>query len=62
MLIVLAHKGYNSSMRRTYKYRLFPTAAQRTALLRALDACRWVYNQTLEAVFDKVKVVHPQVW
>ncbi|MCC6800612.1 MAG: transposase, partial [Anaerolineae bacterium] len=36
-------------MRKTFKYRLFPTAAQRTALLRALDACRWVYNQTLEA-------------
>jgi len=36
-------------MRLTYKYRLFPTSAQRTALLRALGACRWVYNQTLEA-------------
>jgi len=35
-------------MRKTYKYRLFPTSAQRTALLRALDACRWVYNQALE--------------
>lgn len=35
-------------MRKTYKYRLFPTSAQRTALLRALDACRWVYNTTLE--------------
>ncbi len=33
---------------RTFKYRLLPTAAQRSALLRALDACRWVYNTTLE--------------
>jgi len=34
-------------MRLTYKYRLFPTKAQRTALNQALEACRWVYNQTL---------------
>jgi putative transposase len=39
-------------MRKTFKYRLFPTAAQRTALLRALDACRWVYNTTLEVRRD----------
>lgn len=32
----------------TFKYRLFPTAAQRTALQAQLDACRWVYNKTLE--------------
>jgi putative transposase len=35
-------------MRLTFKYRLFPTAAQRTAMQRSLDACRWVYNKTLE--------------
>ena len=35
-------------MRLTYKYRLFPSSTQRTALLRTLDACRWVYNRTLE--------------
>ena len=34
---------------RTFKYRLYPSATQRSALLRALDACRWVYNQALEA-------------
>ncbi|OPZ87147.1 MAG: putative transposase [bacterium ADurb.Bin429] len=39
-------------MRKTFKYRLFPTAAQRTALLRALDACRWVYNTALEVRRD----------
>jgi len=32
----------------TYKYRLFPTKAQRTAMQNSLDACRWVYNKTLE--------------
>lgn len=36
-------------MRKTYKYRLFPTGKQRKALRFSLDACRWVYNKTLEA-------------
>jgi len=30
------------------KYRLFPTHKQAQALAQALDACRWVYNTTLE--------------
>ena len=35
-------------MQLTYKYRLNPTPAQRTALNATLDASRWVYNKTLE--------------
>lgn len=35
-------------MRLTYKYRLFPTKSQRTAMQNSLDACRWVYNKALE--------------
>lgn len=35
-------------MRLTYKYRLYPTKAQQTAMQSSLDACRWVYNKTLE--------------
>lgn len=31
----------------TFKYRLFPTSAQRTKLERVLEICRWVYNDTL---------------
>jgi putative transposase len=34
-------------MQITYKYRLYPTSAQRTALERTLIVCRWVYNETL---------------
>lgn len=34
-------------MRMTYKYRLFPTSAQRTRLEKVLELCRWVYNDTL---------------
>jgi putative transposase len=35
-------------MRKAMKYRLFPTKAQTTVLAQTLDACRWVYNKTLE--------------
>lgn len=35
-------------MNLTYKYRIYPTRSQETALQNALDACRWVYNKTLE--------------
>jgi len=34
-------------MRMTYKYRLYPTKAQRRQLDQALELCRWVYNETL---------------
>lgn len=34
-------------MRKTFHYRLYPTKAQQTAMQKALDACRWVYNETL---------------
>jgi putative transposase len=34
--------------RTTFKYRLYPTAAQETALERTLEECRWVYNRLLE--------------
>ncbi|MCX6048451.1 MAG: transposase, partial [Chloroflexi bacterium] len=36
----------------TYKYRLFPTSAQRTKLEKVLELCRWVYNDTLAARKD----------
>lgn len=39
-------------MRKTFRYRLYPTKAQRTALQCALDACRWVYNKALEVRRD----------
>lgn len=39
-------------MRKTFRYRLFPSPAQRSALQRQLDCCRWVYNKTLEARRD----------
>lgn len=39
-------------VRKTFKYRLFVTPAQRTALNTQLDCCRWVYNKTLEVRRD----------
>ncbi|MFZ0531636.1 MAG: transposase [Anaerolineales bacterium] len=32
---------------KTFKYRLQPSKRQRTKLMRALELCRWVYNETL---------------
>lgn len=34
--------------RRTFKYRLRPTKRQERLLHQTLNACRWVYNKTLE--------------
>lgn len=34
-------------MRKTFRYRLFPTHGQKTRLQASLNACRWVYNETL---------------
>jgi putative transposase len=31
-----------------YRYRMYPTKAQERLLEHTLDACRWVYNKTLE--------------
>jgi putative transposase len=34
-------------MRKSFQFRLRPTGHQRTLLGKTLDACRWVYNETL---------------
>jgi putative transposase len=34
-------------MRKTYKFRLYPTKAQQTRMERSLELCRYVYNKTL---------------
>lgn len=34
-------------MNKTYRYRLYPTKAQKRKLAQTLEECRWVYNQTL---------------
>ena len=39
-------------MRKTFKYRLYPTKGQRTRLHHILDTSRWVYNKTLEVRRD----------
>ena len=35
-------------MRKTFQYRLYPTAKQTTTLNQTLDGCRWLYNHFLE--------------
>jgi putative transposase len=32
----------------TFRYRIYPTAAQETKLRRTLNECRWLYNRLLE--------------
>ena len=39
-------------MRKTFRFRLYPSKAQRTALQRTLNCCCWVYNKTLETRRD----------
>ena len=34
-------------MRKTYRYRLYPSKSQVTLLEQTLEICRWVYNDTL---------------
>lgn len=34
-------------MRKTYQFLLYPTKAQKTKLQASLNACRWVYNNTI---------------
>jgi putative transposase len=36
------------TVRKTYKYKLKPTAAQEQELGRVLELCRWLYNTALE--------------
>ncbi|NYT02935.1 MAG: helix-turn-helix domain-containing protein, partial [Methanosarcinales archaeon] len=34
-------------MLKSFKYRIYPTRSQRSRMVRTLDLCRWVYNQTI---------------
>src|SRR5439155_20963090 len=37
-------------MRKTYKYRIYLQGGQRRILNTMLEECRWIYNQTLDAL------------
>jgi putative transposase len=39
--------GYNSGMRKTFKYRLYPNQQQQRLLEQQLEECRWLYNHLL---------------
>ncbi len=38
---------YDKSMRKTFKYRLYPTQQQQRLLEQQLEECRWLYNHLL---------------
>src|SRR5260370_35757523 len=40
---------YNSWVRKTFKYRLYPTKQQQRLLEQQLEECRWLYNHLLAA-------------
>ena len=44
MLYNIEHMSY---FVKTFKYRLQPSKSQRTKLIRTLELCRWVFNETL---------------
>lgn len=48
-------------MRKTFKYRLYPTKKQITDLNRQLELCRYVYNQTLEIKKNSWEQKHKSV-
>ena len=48
-------------MRITYKFRLYPTKKQEKALQLSLDACRWVYNKTIETKRDTWEKEHKSI-
>jgi putative transposase len=39
-------------MRKTFKYRLYPTKQQQRLLSQQLEECRWLYNHLLAARRD----------
>jgi len=41
-------RAYYTNMRKTFKYRLFPTHKQTTIFEQTLYGCRWFYNHLLE--------------
>jgi len=53
---------YNTGMRKTFRFRLYPNNKQRTRMSIILDTCRWVYNKTLEARRNAWKEHQESLW
>jgi putative transposase len=45
-------------MRKTFKYRFYPNSASETKLKRALEACRYVYNKSIEVKKTTYEIEH----
>src|SRR5438876_9353822 len=48
MLAFLLTRAILIPMRKAFRYRLYPTAAQEAKMRATLDECRWLYNHLLE--------------
>ena len=47
-MFLLSNYGIIYPMRKTFKYRLYPTKQQKTVLNKTLESCRFLYNEFLE--------------
>jgi len=48
-------------MRKTFKYKIYPTKSQETTLRAQLELCRWVYNQSLGLKKDEWETNHNSI-
>jgi putative transposase len=46
--IIYSNNCLTATMLKAYKFRIYPTKAQKATMDRTLDLCRWTYNRTLE--------------
>lgn len=45
--------------RLSYKYRIYPTEAQKEAIQANIDACRYIYNRLLRMRIDSYQATKP---
>ncbi len=45
---IYSNNCLTTTMLKAYKFRIYPTKAQKATMDRTLDLCRWTYNKTLE--------------
>jgi putative transposase len=48
-------------MLKAFKYRIYPTKAQRSKMEQTLELCRWTYNETLAYLLPEWKKNKPEL-
>ena len=57
MVLILDNKNMNFQKFLTYKFRIWPNAAQRKIILQTIKQCRYIHNEMLSALRLKTKEV-----